>query len=360
MRQAGVYRWFLLIAFGAMLVWARPADAQSVYTVNDIPMSARADDAVAAREQAIVAAEREGLRRLFTDLAGSASGVPDVADLPIDRFVRSYEIASEEVGAQSYSGRLNVTYAGDRVREALQGAGVAFDDRAVRPVLVVPAVRQGDDLALWWDADAWRVALEEAAAAERRLQILLPLGDAEDFTVLTPELARQGDSEALRRLGGRYGVQDVVVAIVDETGSQPSVDLLGNAGSGIVAETVRIDEGQVGGSLTEAATATVAALRRGLTAATAAPTGPVQSMAMVVPLADLASWVQIRQGLEGAPEVRALRVDRFARDRAELTMSFVGDTDTLREALARRGIVLLSENGEWHLLPADGRRPGAF
>jgi hypothetical protein len=81
---------------------------------------------------------------------------------------------------------------------------------------------------------------------------------------------------------------------------------------------------------------------------------------VAVPLADLASWVQVRRGLDQTGDVKAVRIDSFARDRAQLTMSFVGDLPRLQETLSHLGLALTSENGQWQLLPAGAPLPQAF
>jgi hypothetical protein len=77
-----------------------------------------------------------------------------------------------------------------------------------------------------------------------------------------------------------------------------------------------------------------------------------------VPLADLSAWVQIRQGLGAAPEVRSVRVDRFGRGGATVTIAYVGGLEGLVGALGRRGLSLAQENDGWQLRQAAD--PGAF
>jgi hypothetical protein len=107
MRQAAwLLRAGLILALLAMGGVGRSAMAQAVYTVNDIPVDVTASDAVAAREQAIEEAQREGLRRLFSQLtpADQSATAPDVSSLPVEQFVRSFEIASEQVSPMGATG----------------------------------------------------------------------------------------------------------------------------------------------------------------------------------------------------------------------------------------------------------------
>jgi hypothetical protein len=73
-----------------------------------------------------------------------------------------------------------------------------------------------------------------------------------------------------------------------------------------------------------------------------------------VPLADLASWVQIKDALGTLTEVRNLRVESFARSGAVVTIAYAGGLDALAGAMQRVGLVLAEENGQWHLRQAGG------
>lgn len=327
--------------------------AQTTYQVEGIAIEAVAADAVAAREVAIAGGQREGLRRLFQSLAAPDSRLPDTAALPIDRYVLSYEIASEQVGAASYRGSLNVTYRGPAVREALRGAGVGFLERAPPATLVVPAVARDGGLGLWWEAEAWRAALGQAVGADGPIKLLLPLGDAIDIGAVTAASIVGGDQAAAARLGERYGAPNVVLAVLEEG---KGVQLRSLAGTAVPepGREITLPPGDATAS-DNAARATVAALVQAIRSGATAPQGPASVVPVSVVLADLATWLQIKQALEAEPAVRAIRVTSFSRSKAELNLTYVGEVARLQEALGRRGLALLAENGRWQLQRADAQ-----
>ncbi|WP_165769378.1 DUF2066 domain-containing protein [Arboricoccus pini] len=332
---------------------------QDDYSVQNIAMSADAADAVAARDQAIADAERRGLQILIGRLSNGGQP-PSLDSVPIDRVVQSYEIASEQVGAKSYKGTLNVAYVPARVRDIMSRNNISVVHQT-QPTLIVPAMSGDNGLALWFDADVWRGALGTAAASDPRLKLNLPLSDAEDLADLTPAQAQAKDADAFGKLRTRYQVSNVVLAILktDASGAPTAVSLQNIMGGALRGDTdLQVPAGD--DAMAAAANAVVSALRDAGKPAVAVAAGPTQSMSVLVPLVDLASWVQIKRGLGDVHEVKAVQVNSFSRSQAQITLTYAGDVGTLQSNLNGRGFELLSENGQWRLQRAGVANPGAL
>ena len=116
-RSSGWWRLAAAVAGGP----ARPAptaEAADLYRIQGVPVDATAESAVAARERAIDAGQREGLSRLMRRLTSPTAHdrLPDVGALPIERYVNSFEIAEEKVGPTRYLATLNVSYVAAEVQ----------------------------------------------------------------------------------------------------------------------------------------------------------------------------------------------------------------------------------------------------
>ena len=113
--------------------------------MSRIPVDASAADAVAAREQALVQGQVEGLRRLLRRLApADAYGrLPVVGPAEIERYVQNFEIAEEQVASNRYLAQLTVGYQPDAVRELLQDHGLSYAERVSEPVVILPVYRTG-------------------------------------------------------------------------------------------------------------------------------------------------------------------------------------------------------------------------
>jgi hypothetical protein len=366
--RAIVLRLAILVAM-ALLGGTTGSGAADLYTASGVKVDVSADNAVAARKQAIEQAERDGLARLLGQLtaADDAARLPSVASLPLESYVRSYEVASEKVAPTRYLATINVNYRPQAVQSLLQSAGVAFVNQQSQPILIVPAVDRNGSLALWADNADWRQAWAAAVGDESVLRLVLPLGDIEDLAALPPAAAQGGDTTAFGQLAQRYQVSDVVLAVASpqEATMQPavpeapptgiSVALQSFGSDGLLPQRVTFDvAAPADGSDIWAAAALAAAdrLRAAWKTLQGVAAGPSSTIAVTVPLAALATWVQIMHQLDTMPEVREVRIESFARDRAEVTLAYAGDIGRLQDAFGRRGLELSSENNQWQLLLA--------
>ncbi len=373
----------------AVLVVCGPGlpHAAALYTVAGVRADVTAANAVSARQQAIEQAERDGLTRLLRELTAEdeAGRLPSTAALPLEAYVQSYEVASEKVGPTRYIATINVSYRPDAVQGLLRSAGLAYVDQQSEPILVVPAVEQsGGTLGLWADNAAWRQAWAAAVADESLLRLVLPLGDIDDIASLSPAAAEAGDAQAFAQLAQRYQVTDVVLAVATpSTGTAGPTDsaqaagaeappaalsvvLRAFGGNALPTERIAFDatapatgaaSGPAAGEdiWATAARAAIDRLQSSWKTARGIVSGPSSTITVTVPLADLATWVQILHQVDSMSEVREVRVASFARDRAEVALTYAGDVGKLKDALGRHGLELSSENNQWRLLLVAGQ-----
>jgi hypothetical protein len=338
-----------------LAVAALPAAADP-YRAEMIPVDAEAEDAVAARERAIAQGQRDGLITVMRRLT-SATALPDVATVDLDRIVVSHEIADEQLGATRYVGHINVSYDRAEVERLLREAGLPYVVAPPGPVLVVPALDAAGGYDLWSDANPWRAAWLTTPPPPGLLELIVPLGDIADLTMFTADDLARGNGEALGRLAQRYDASAayVVTATLGSgvAGTGPvRLQVLGPGLNSVAVDEVMVE---TGGNLMETAVGRAAtAIEAGWKRENVVRANQVAVLAVEVPLVDLRGWVQIRDGLEGLPWVRRLRIDELGRRRAALTIEYIGDFPRLEGALADLGLGLTQENGGWRLLPAGG------
>lgn len=338
--------------------------AQDQWRVTGVPVDVTAGDAVAARRMAIETGQREGLRTLMQRITATSDArrLPSVDTVPLGPLVRSYEITDERVGATRYTAKLNVTYNGEAVQALLRDRGIAFTPGEAPGLLLLPALLKDGNLILWQQDEPWHQALASAAAKERAINFLLPLGDVEDVTTLPPARALAHDTGAMARLAQRYGARDAVLVVAEPRGTAAapySIVVRFSAGSGGLFDGDPPGLDQVGASpdlIQRAADQSVQRLVQAWKRQVLSQPEQGERLSLVVPLADLASWVQIRRELEAMPEVREVQVESFSRQRAQLGLTYVGEIGRLQEALARRGLQLGSESEGWQLRPV-GTQP---
>jgi hypothetical protein len=362
----------LLVALLGLCLTPAPALAQSdmaVFQVSGIEVDASAADAVAARQQAVRAGQREGLDRLLRRLvpAEEYQLLPAVGDLNVDRYVQNFEIANEELSATRYLAQLTVRYEPDAVRELLQTSSLSFAQTRSVPIVVLPLYEGPDGVRLWPDDNPWWQAWADNLDPERLLRLVLPLGDLEDMVSLTADQVQARDRGALTSFAERYGSEDALVVSAaplaaeqvaeGAVGVQLAMERIGYVEQVNPPEMIR---GRPGQTLEELLGEAVRGLQSSLDerwkSANLLRFDQAGLMVVDIPITALSDWVGINRGLESLPEVSQVEIASFARDNVRAQIRYIGDQFRLEQALAQLGLTLSREGESWLLLPI-GRNP---
>jgi hypothetical protein len=334
-----------------------------VFQVSGIEVDASAANAVAAREQALAAGQREGLDRLLRRLvpADEHRRLPAVGSLDIDRFVQNFEIADEELSSTRYLAQLTVRYDPEAVRELLQNSSLSFAETRSAPLVVLPLYQGPDGARLWPDDNPWWQAWADNLDPERLLRLVLPLGDLEDMAGLSVEQVEARDPAALDALAARYGSEDLLLVtatpqVTADPAQPPAVRLtmerVGQVEQTNPPETLRARPGQsLEELLAEAVRGVQDSLDERWKQANLLRFDQAGLMVVDIPIAALSDWVGISRGLESLPEVSQVQVAAFARDNVRAQIRYIGDQFRLEQALARLGLALSREGESWLLRP---------
>jgi hypothetical protein len=365
-------RWRLAVAVAAAVLGPAPiANAADIYRILGVQVDATAESAVAARERAIDAGEREGLVRLMRRLTSPTAHerLPDVGSLPIDRYVNSFEIAEEKVGPTRYLATLNVSYVAAEVQALLAGAGIPYAERRSEPILVVPVELTDGGPSTWVETSPWRAAWYQGLEQATVTVLALPLGDLADIAAAPPAAIVAGDKAALDALAARYGTSMVVVAPARVERAPDTGEVLRVAVSArradawdqplLDAVVEAAPEEEDAQTLSRAVGQVVAAVEDAWKRDTLSDLGPASALPVAVPLADLRGWVQIREDLTSLPEIRSLGVESFTQREARVMIGYRGGLDELMAAVERVGLSLALESDGWRLRPAGGL-PAAY
>jgi len=128
----------MLLSAMAMLV-ATPQARAGTYTVTGIPVDVTAENAAAARDQAIVEGQRAALKLLVENMMGSekASQIALPDDAGISEMVQDFEVESERLSAVRYVGTLTFRFLSDPV-DQLVGRAPAGTVQTTAPMPAGP------------------------------------------------------------------------------------------------------------------------------------------------------------------------------------------------------------------------------
>lgn len=219
-----------------------PAPAAAVadpFTVTDIMVDRSAKNAVIAREEAIVEAQRLAFRKLAErniDEQGMRTFVmPD--DAAIASTVQDFEIKNEQLSFTRYAANFTVRFR-DGVRNYIpvvipdaviaQGQGVGLiEEPSSKFVLVLPYFEDVSGRTLLWeDPNPWRRVWQGGLAkmnTEGR-QFFVPLGDISDISAGSSDVVWSGDYTVVEKLRTAYKADEVVLAVSNKSGPQMTIE----------------------------------------------------------------------------------------------------------------------------------------
>jgi hypothetical protein len=379
--------WHALLLAGmlAMPAAAAPAqDADEAYSAT-VKVDATADNAATAREAARVDGQRRALTAVIERLSGSsdAGKSPKLDDKTITDMVASFEVANERMSAVRYVADFTFHFRPSKVRRLVrvtestpaegggkgsaesrgsaEGGGKPPIENGNRAVVVVPVYKDGSNLVLWDDPNAWRAAWSQRSAGSGRL--VLPLGDAGDVAAIDAEQAGSGKPEALTAIVQRNRGSEAVVALATArhqgakiTGLDVTVKryrsgrLVDTQGRSFDSEPAESETDL----LKRAADAIAADIESGAKRDAGASSDQPASLAVTVPINSLGEWVQVRDRLASVSAIRKIDLLSLSRQEARLEVKYIGSQDQLKSSLAEVSLDLGGGDPVWRIQPAGG------
>jgi hypothetical protein len=377
-----------LLLLGAVAMRAAPAPAQEsdeAYSTT-VKVDATAESAAAAREVARIDGQRRALAAVIERLSGASepAAPPKLDDKTITDMVASFEVANEHMSAVRYVADYTFHFRPSKVRRLVRVAetppaestskspgdkssgekssadsgGKSPAEGGNRAIVVLPVYRDGSNVVLWDDPNAWRVAWSQRPAGSGLGRLVLPLGDAGDLAAIDAEKAGSGKPEALTAIAQRNSGSEAVVALAT---AQRQGDKL--AGLDVTVKRYRyghlVDtqassfEAEPAESeadlLKRAADATAAEIETGAKLNADAHSNQPASLAVTVPITTLGEWVQVRNRLASVTSIRKIDLLSLSREEARIEVKYVGSQDQLKSSLAEVNLDLAGGDPIWRI-----------
>ncbi|MDA0662413.1 MAG: DUF2066 domain-containing protein [Proteobacteria bacterium] len=369
-----LHRLFRPISFAIVLFWCAialsisvGARAADIFTVNGVPVDARAEDELKAKAAGIARGQEAALRQLLRSITLRADHdrLPVSDGKAVTQLVRDYSIETEKFGGGRYIASLTTRFKADAVRALLRQANIPYAETASQPVLVLPVFQTGGVASLWDDPNPWFAAWPRERRNDGLLPLVMPVGDLPDIAVIGAQQALEGQADRLVEIGTKYDTRNVMVV---------AATLQINPGDGAMQlETVRTmyHDGMPKQTGVRRFTAASGEERDAFLAGAARALadeaneswkrdnllghGNENSMALYIPLNSLGNWLDIRGRLGGIAGMKQVRVTRLTVSFAEVTLSYVGNPAQLRLAMAQQNLDLRydAQDARW-TLHADG------
>lgn len=344
----------LLAAGMFFALGAAPARAGDIYTVSGVHVDVTAATALEARTSAQASAQRLAFSTLLRRLTLPEDGanLPAADDATLQRAVRSFAVNNEKASATRYIADLTVAFIPATVQQLLTARGLAYGEVQAKPTMLLAVFEKPGLRVFWEDPNPWRDAWNRQDLDNSLTPVILPLGDVEEFGMVTTAQAVSGDLAAFASLAARYGATDTAVAFAsaDASGTKVTVTLKQYAGSTAPVVTTKAYTGATPEeALNLAAAGSLETLALAWKRDTVIRGGVGGNLVADAHFNGLSDWELIRKTLASSPYVADLDVQGISAGGAEIAITYKGTSDKLAEALAVQGIALSQREGAWEI-----------
>lgn len=350
------------------------AGANLPYTVANYPVEASADNAVAAKQQALADGQQAAFRSLLKRIVPVTAykQLTRVSNVKAADLVSGVTVRSERNSATAYIANLDFSFQPDGVRSLLSREGIPFVDEQAAPVTVVTASLQGEPATVANDNGIWHRAWTGLDLDHT----ITPISIADlkpDIQSDTVAKVLSGDDAGLRALNAAYGAKLIVLAVAepDLAAKKLTVTLAGRdtVGTILLKRTYRLSDGDVDYASQLAAVVALGVLEGRWKASksgavTAAPQaagdtpvweastrGGGDDVTFVAEFSGPGQWDQIRTQLLDTPGIDSLNILSVSDHDANITLKFVGGIRGLANTLGARGLRFTNTETGWVLRP---------
>lgn len=355
----------VLFAVGFMLLTtATPLGAsEKVFEVKNVYVDVTAENATAARKQAM----REGEGKAFDILLKRLTLQHDWELLPwvepVQRaqYIRDFTVSGEKTSSVRYLATYTYHFKAEAIRRLLKSRNIAFAETISKPVLVLPLLEDGARVTLWDEPNLWRDSWSNVSLTNGLVPIALPLGDLADISGVSAQQANNVEEGPLMAMAQRYGVNSVVVAKLvvaarDERGQPTDVDLIVNRiGDKYAGRTtalgLRLNEGETPEALLgRVANETINRLEESWKADNILQFGVANVLPVNLQIGALNEWLNVRKRLADVAVVQQVELALLSRDTVQLNLHFIGNLDQLIGSLRQVDLDLNVSGESWFLI----------
>ncbi len=325
------------------------AFAADPFTVVGIPVDATGETPIEAQTLAIQDGQARAAKAIVErlTLAGERAVRP-MAPIEVEtaaKMIRALEIANEKRSNNRYLGDITVAFNPSEVQKYLKANGLNMVATQARTRLVLP-VLEGQPL---WSMNPWALVWQDGRYSHALTPIKsLGLGEGDDSLISSSEASAM-DINALKRVGSRFGVDQILI--------------VGTSG-GLTANVtdIALDTGQKrdlgfvsGADFQDLANQVVGNLEADWKQASVSTAENAVSMAVSVLYDGHSEWLRLKDAINGSAQIQDARLDALSKDGALMTITYGGDMARLRNELSFKGVDVRNDPSLGVVLARTGR-----
>lgn len=344
-----IFTTFIGFVFSLIAGLALAADP---FTVIGIPVDATGQTPIEAQTLAIQDGQSRAAQAIIERLTlHNELSVKALQPIEVDvaaKMIRALEIANEKRSNNRYLGDITVAFNPSEVQKYLKSNGLNMVSTQSRKRLVVPVL----DSQSLWEINPWAEVWQDGRYAHALTPIsAIPLGEGDD-SIINSFQASTLDENALKRLGSRFGVDQLLVV--------KSSSLTGSIGAEVI--DIALDTGQrrnlgrvLGVDYQDLANQIVGTLESDWKQASVSTAENAVSMAVSVLYDSHSEWLRLKDSINGSAQIQDARLDALSKDGALMTITYGGDIGRLRNELAFKGVDVRNDPSLGVVLARTGR-----
>ena len=338
--------------------------ADTVFTMGNYPVEARAVNAVAAKEKAMAEGQDAALHSLLKRLVPVTAfpRLTALAHVKAGDLVEGFGVRAERNSSTEYIANLDFSFQADGVRELLRQQGIPFVDEQAPVVTLVPVWRNGATAPPGEDA-GWTAAWQGLDLSHALTPVKLA-AFRKDIRSETVSALAGGDGSAIRAFASAYGSELVLVAVAepDAVPGRVNVTIAGRDAVGAFAlrRAYRLDASDPAYTKEYAAVVGLGILQGrwksikaqggggggGYGTAAASSGGDLM---IYVQFRGMSEWQDISRRLGATPGVQGLDVAGLSARNARVTLRYARGAQELAAVLDGQGLSLRNDGGNWIL-----------
>ena len=365
-RAARIVFCALITCFFAVSSPAGAAD--DLYKVEGVVVDVTAASALAARDQAFEKAQVDAFTvlagRMLPESALESFKAPDSAT--VSAMVEDYEVTAEKLSSVRYIGTYTISFRPAAVERYLNVQGQSYTNVVSAPLVILPFYQVSGKNFLWSPYNIWMRAWNRAPASGVPVPVIVPIGDLEDVSDIGDDDVFGYNPDKLAALLKRYDAGDAVLAVAMPDGNLLKSGEGDPAANGAVTVSLyRTDRGSpehvremvvqgqpgdtMGKLLDRAVIETQNALKQNwkdkTVVAASSQTAPVavpggNALVARVKINSLEEWAAVQKALGRVGAITGVQLKSLSPREALVELSFRGDEEMLRSALAQSGMAL--------------------
>jgi hypothetical protein len=190
--------------------------ANALYTIEGVEVDITATNAVQAREQALVEAQKKAYEMLAQRVLSpeNLKNFTPPSEDQIGALVQDFEVTNEQLSRVRYKGVFTIRFRPNALKSHMASRGKSVDEAAAKPVVVIPYFESGGRLLLWSDPNPWMQAWRSMRSTATSFNpVTVPLGDSPDVGAIGDDDLTTYDPLQLQSLASRYGADDVAITV---------------------------------------------------------------------------------------------------------------------------------------------------